>query len=403
MGKSSNRTTHESDTRHVPVCANSIQLGESNVDEYPWASCVNSIRRVGPAEVEADPLAVPESVKKHYLRDGTALVNRRTGLVEIIDRGDVLTSVGSAWATPSAETARRGKGRKEKIYFCALCDQLTQRMVNLIGPSGATTGSSRYCDDHIPPRFTKGEARQFGSNYERDKPKQDKFQDIYRTILLWMNDLPEYRNRFLVDADFAAEPTKWWECLHDSDDPDECGDLDLELSEKNLPSAMAFHANVRKVAHEIALRSPYDAKAFLILEELLQGATLEKASRVMPQALNSKKRLGQHNGLAVAWMICNGMKPPEIAARFGVSSDAVRDRADALRGSFNFSWPPELIWWPFGGLGNGPNVVTFSTTPNWHHTEKEYRHLADALGNPAPRHRRAASSSSLPTRSSARK
>lgn len=292
------------------------------------------------------------------------------------------------------QARKRSRETLAAIYFCELCDELTQRMSNECTPSNAGTGSTRYCERHA-----SGDRHL----YQTDVLKRREFRWLQAVILAEAKNDTSYKERFLLaNAHRAGVVEHTDSCFFCSGRPfeAEC----FNPSSEYFPSLMAFHANVRKVAYFLT-HSYHDGRAFLLDEAAQRGDGVKDAAR--GYRLSTDKAMGQHCGLALARLLHQGKKGSEIAARLGVSPSAVSQRKASLRGAFDFGpeRDMELVWWPFDDIG-GRDVARFPSRPlgwEWRHSEDEYRHLSRVRHARKSDHRRAGSSSSLPTRSSARR
>ena len=296
--------------------------------------------------------------------------------------------------------AKRTRGREgarsENVYFCELCDGLTQRMSNECDPSKVDACSKRYCELHA-----SGDR----NLYRSDILKRRGFDWLYKMILLEAHRDSAYRKRFLATADLDCPDFLGHisSCPFCSGRPfeREC----FDPSRKHFASLMAFHANARKVAYQLADRY-HNGRAYLIDEAVQRGEDAEGAAA--EYQLDTFKAVGQHRGLALARLLHQRIEDSEIAVRLGISPSAVSQRKKKLSGSFDFAngRDMELVWWPFDDI-SGPDIARFPTRAlgeSWRHSAHEYRHLAIAPASNTLRHqRRVASLSSLSTRSSARK
>lgn len=292
------------------------------------------------------------------------------------------------------QTRKRRRDTPAATYFCELCDELTQRMFNECASSTAGTGSTRYCERHA-----SGDRHL----YQSDVLKRREFHWLHAMVLAEAKNDASYKDRFLpanARRVNVAEHTD--SCFFCSGRPfeTEC----FNPASEYFSSLMAFHANVRKVAYLLA-HGYHDGRAFLLDEAAQRGDSVKEAAH--GYRLNTDKAVGQHSGLALARLLGQGKKGSEIAACLGISPSAVSQRKASLRGAFDFSSERhmELVWWPFDDIG-GSDVAKFPSRPlgwDWRHSEDEYRHLSRAGQPQRNDHCRAGSSSSLPTRSSARR
>jgi hypothetical protein len=282
-------------------------------------------------------------------------------------------------------------------YFCELCDELTQRMSNERAASMAGTGSARYCVRHA-----SGDR----SLYERDVQNKQEFELLLSSVLGEARRDPDFRRR-LIDVSYA----NWLEITEHTKTCSFCGGHPLasacfDPEKKFFSRLITFHANARKVAYRLAGSHNSDGRAYLIDEAVQRGKRAKDAAQSW--RLSTDKAIGQHCGLALARLIHQRVQGAEIARRLGISPSAVSQRKkNGLNGSFDFTPTREmdLVWWPFDDIA-GPHIARFPTCSlgtNWRHSEGEYHHLACSSSKPRKTHRRKANSSSLPTKSSARR
>lgn len=257
-----------------------------------------------------------------------------------------------------------------RVYFCELCDELTQWMLNERDPLVAGTGSRRYCERH---------ASTDRHLYQSDSPKRREFEWTYAMVLdeAWRD--AGYKERFLRPADphraEAIEHTSACHFCRGRAYESAC----FDPSKPYFRSLLAYHANARKVAYALA-HSHHDGRAFLLDEATQRGDDLREAAK--GYRLHTNKAAGQHCGLSMARLLHQGMKGSDVADQLGISPSAVSQRKASLRGAFDFSAERhmELIWWPFDDI-YGPNVMKFPSRPlgwEWRHSDDEYRHLARA-------------------------
>ena len=279
--------------------------------------------------------------------------------------------------------------RRGNVYFCELCDRLTQKVTNHGALSTDGVGSARYCENH---------ALSGGTLYQRDHPRKTEFEWLHHLVLREAEHDRDFRRRLTESSNEslarAFEHTNLCQCFLCSDKEN----IEIIMpSDKDFVSLMAFHANARKIAYALA-QAWHDSGAIIIDGIVQRGSTLAAAGE---SACLNAKEAGQRNGLAIARLLHQGTAVPKIAARLGISERAVYQRKAGFRGSYDFSpgRSQHLTWWPFGALAE-PNTLTFSRVASkWRHCEDEYDHLALNARN----HRRVASPLSLPTRSSARR
>lgn len=178
------------------------------------------------------------------------------------------------------------------------------------------------------------------------------------------------------------------------------------LNPKNhhFAELFAYHANIRKIATKLANSHHATGIAWALDEAVQRGQSLREVGRFY--GLQTDKAIGQHSGLALARLLHQKVGGAEAAARLGISPSAVSQRRSALTGCFDFApnrhWA--LRWWPFDDIA-GAYVIKFPTRAfgsNWRHAPAEYEHLASVTRSVSA-HLRIGSSSSLPTRSSARR
>lgn len=257
-----------------------------------------------------------------------------------------------------------------RVYFCELCDELTQWMLNERDPLVAGTGSRRYCERH---------ASTDRHLYQSDSLKRREFEWTYAMVLDEAERDAGYKGRFLRPTDphrtEVVEHTS--ACQFCSGRPYEHACFDP--SKSYFRSLLAYHANARKVAYALA-HSHHDGRAFLLDEAVQRGDDLREAAK--GYRLHTSKAAGQHFGVSLARLLRQGMKGSEVADQLGISPSAVSQRKASLRGAFDFSAERhmELIWWPFDDIG-GPDVMKFPSRPlgwEWRHSDDEYRHLAGA-------------------------
>lgn len=178
----------------------------------------------------------------------------------------------------------------------------------------------------------------------------------------------------------------------------------LDPNHHNFAELFAYHANIRKVATKLANSHHASGIAWALDEAVQRGQSLREVGRFY--GLQTDKAIGQHSGLALARLLHQKVGGAEAAARLGISPSAVSQRRSALTGCFDFAlnrhWA--LRWWPFDDIA-GANVIKFPTRAfgsNWRHAPAEYEHLRSGP-KLISAHLRTGNSSSLPTRSSARR
>ncbi|MBD8526218.1 hypothetical protein [Pseudomarimonas arenosa] len=292
---------------------------------------------------------------------------------------------------------RRSAENGGRTYFCELCDELTQWMSNERDASAAGSGSKRYCERHASTD------RQL---YQSDVLKRREFEWIYSMVLLEAKGDAGYKERFL-----QATGSRRLDLIEHTESCRFCSGRPFETecfdpSKDDFPSLMAFHANARKVAYSLA-QSLHDGRAFLIDEAVQRGEDVRQCAT--GYRLDTGKALGQRCGLALAHLMLQGKRGSEIAEHLRISASAVSQRKTGLRGSFDFNPERqlELVWWPFDDIA-GPDIVKFPSRPmgwDWRHSEDEYHHLVRPVRNSqaTAQRRTVDSSSSRPTKSSARK
>jgi hypothetical protein len=309
--------------------------------------------------------------------------------------GALLFAVGLMRQRIEAKCAQRKRRRKEQeppnVYFCELCDDLTQWMSR--GKKTSPTGSKRYCESHSDRTRCK-----------KDNLKKCEFDWLYRTVLFEASRDASYLRRLLGPTDAYRHDA----VEHISSCPS-CSGKTFQLecfdaSKKYFPELLTFHANARKVAYHLA-HSYYDSRAYSVDCAVQKGGNPRETARFY--RLNSDKAFGQYCGLATARLLHQRAKGAEIAARLGLSESAVSQRKSALSGCFDFGTGRDLnlIWWPFDDIA-GSNIARFPTRAlgePWRHSVDEYHHLVVIPDNTAKHQRWTTRSSSLSTRSSARR
>lgn len=289
-------------------------------------------------------------------------------------------------------TSGSHKASLQTWHFCELCDGL----VELSGHEAvaAASKSSRFCKTHSSARSRSGKSPGHEVSWYISTLLQEAYKD------------PDYKRRFvegLDDGELLAEIVDHTNacdfCSGRSIRP-EC----LDPSKRYFAGLMAFHANVRKVAHKIA-NSYYSSIAWMIDRAVQEGRCAREY--MGSYRLDTDKAVGQYSGLALARLLFQKVTGVEIAARLGISPSAVSQRRSALTGCFDFAprRNPSLVWWPFDDIA-GNSIIKFPARAlgeGWRHSTGEYHHLARPSGAFRETHLRVARSSSLPTKSSARR
>lgn len=312
-------------------------------------------------------------------------------------------------------------------YFCELCDGKTERIANECDPSKSGTGNSRYCAKHVSGRQ--------GSRYKPDLLQKEEFDWLYILVLREAQRDEKYRRRISnisgrlltlafghteccecrLCVDRATHPCSWgmlrnfrsqtshvWTSSQGSREHMSASDLTF----KEFHSLLAFHANARKVAYEIA-RSNLHTLSSEIDEEFKKCGDFVAVLDTLPSM--NKKLLGRHNTISIIRLLHEGHTKSETAEKLGLSPSAITQRVEKLEGCFDLAAErdPQLRAWPLElGYMDGLHIARFRLPPmdfEWRHSESEYRHLKPYRRAAPNSHRRAGRSSSFPTKSSARK
>jgi len=278
-----------------------------------------------------------------------------------------------------AKQAKQDEEQKPQPYFCELCDALTQRTSNEHDPKKIDTGSARFCKDHDP--------NENPSRYKKDAQKKLDFDLMVSCVLGEARRDPDYGRRLLdaADANWTKVVEHTCSCIF-------CGGHPLEpacfdRAREYFPSLIAFHANARKVAYQLA-HSFHWGRANLIDDAVQRREDAKEAARHC--GLNTDKAAGQHSELALVRLLHQKEKRSEIARRLGTSSSAVSQRIADLNGSWDFALErcDYLRWWPFDDIA-GPDIARFpsrSLGSNWRHSSKEYQHLVRTRRKPSKGH-----------------
>lgn len=286
------------------------------------------------------------------------------------------------------------QGARPNQYFCELCDQLAQKVLNEAESPASRTGDARYCANHLPGSVP----------YRRDFPKKLTFEMYVSAILSEASHDPGYLSRVFdkSNPNFDDVIAHIGSCSFCKGNfyAKSCLDPTSDL----FTSLICLHANARRVAHAMSRNSCDFARAVLIDEDMQRGVSAEGAAA--NYGLHTKKAVGQHLILAVARMTHEGHKVPEIAGRIGVTASAIYKLKSRLIGCVDLSLDRCFLlrWWPFGGIDDDPYIVKFftpSSREKWRHHETEYGYLTHIHGRASKIYRRATSSSRRPTRSSA--
>lgn len=288
------------------------------------------------------------------------------------------------------------QGARSNQYFCELCDQLAQKVLNEAECPASRTGDARYCANHLPGSVS----------YRRDFPKKGRFEMYLSAVLSEAQSDHRYLSRIFdkSNPDFDRVATHIGACSFCKGNL--CANTCLHPENDLFTSLMCLHANARRVAYAMSRNSCEFDRAALIDEAIQGGDSAKEAAAYY--GLHTKKAVGQHLILAVARMMHEGRGVSEIAGRIGVTASAIYKLKARLIGCVDLS--PDrcflLWWWPFGGIDDDPYIVRFftpSSREKWRHHETEYGYLIHIHGRASKVYRRATSSSRRPTRSSARK
>ena len=324
------------------------------------------------------------------------LTNRKLGWYECDTTAKSVLFAASVvrQRTEERKIARKQDGVSRQTYFCELCNELTEAKSKNYTHSIESTPNQQLCKAHAALR------RKPGSRHGSE------FNWLVSTMLHEAKKDAGYKQRFMPrmsDGKVLAELTAHIvACSFCSGRGVQSSCLDP--SAHYFPALMAFHANVRKVAHKLANSYHSSSVAFMIDEAVQRGECIRDTARYY--GLRSDKAIGQHLGVALAHLLHQKVSGTEVASRLGISPSAVSQRRAALTGSFDFNpkryWA--LRWCPFDDRSD-PDVAKFSTRAlgtNWHHSTDEYEHLLSSRKTNID-HRRLARPSSLPTKSSARR
>lgn len=312
-------------------------------------------------------------------------------------------------------------------YFCELCDEKTERIANEDDPSKSGTGNVRYCAKHVSGRRD--------SRYKADLPKKEDFDWLYVLVLQEARRDEGYRRRISnisgrlltlafghteccecrLCVDRATHPSGWAILLDHrsqtslfwtSDDGSRTHMSASDLCLNEFQSLIAFHANVRKVAYQLA-QSNLHFLSSQIDEEFKKCGDFAAALDTFPPM--NKKLLGRHNTISIVRLLREGYTKSEVAEKVNLSPSAITQRVEKLEGCFDYApeRDPQLRAWPMClGCIDGPHIAKFripSLDFEWRHSEDEYRHLAPYRRAVSNSQRRMGMSSSFPTKSSARR
>ncbi|MDL1869086.1 winged helix-turn-helix transcriptional regulator [Gammaproteobacteria bacterium PRO6] len=312
-------------------------------------------------------------------------------------------------------------------YFCELCDEKTERIANECDPSKSGMGNVRYCAKHVSGRR--------GSRYKVDLLQKEDFDRLYILVLQEARRDEKYRRRISkisgnlltlafghteccecrLCVDRATLPCAWgvflnfrsrsshfWMSPQGSREHMSAADL----SNDDFHSLMAFHANARKMAYQLA-QSDLHSLSSELDEELKRRGDFAAALDTFPSM--NKKLLGRHNTISIVRLLREGYTKSEVAEKVNLSPSAITQRVEKLEGCFDYApeRDPQLRAWPMClGCIDGPHIAKFripSLDFEWRHSEDEYRHLAPYRRAVSNSQRRMGMSSSFPTKSSARR
>lgn len=385
-----------------------LVLGEYEIEEYQNGSYRNLFESAeGRLNREAD---------KEYIRWNDAGVDALLSVIPFVRQ--------RCFKVEMVPSEREPKGFR---YFCELCDSLTERIANECDASKSGTGNGRYCAKHVSGRK--------GSRYKQDLLQKEDFDWLYILVLREAQRDEKYRRRITnisgrlltlafghteccecrLCVDRATHPCAWgmlrnfssqtsrvWTSSQGSREHMSAFDLTFQ----EFHSLLAFHANARKVACEIA-RSNLHTLSSEIDEEFKKCGDFVAALDTLPSM--NKKLLGRHNTISIIRLLHEGYTKSETAEKLGLSPSAITQRVEKLEGCFDLAAErdPQLRVWSLElGYADGPHIARFRLPPmdfEWRHSESEYRHLKLYRRAAPNSQRRAGRPSSFPTKSSARK